>query len=81
MIKDGIYISSYQELKDKIEDIKSKLEQSKYLDPKNEKVYFRGQANKEWNLIPNILRVNCSELDQINKTNKTLTLMMLIDLQ
>lgn len=71
MIKDVIYISSYQELKDKIEDIKSKLEQSKYTDPKNEKVYFRGQANKEWNLIPNILRGNCSELKQINETNET----------
>lgn len=71
MNKDGIYISSYQELKDKIEDIKSKLEQFKCVDSKNEKIYFRGQANKEWNLIPNILRGNCSELEQINETNES----------
>lgn len=71
MNKDGIYISSYQELKDKIEDIKSKLEQFKCVDSKNEKIFFRGQANKEWNLIPNILRGNCSELEQINETNES----------
>lgn len=71
MINDDIYIFSYQELKDKLEDIKSKLEQFKCADSKNEKIYFRGQANKEWNLIPNILRGNCSELEQINETNES----------
>lgn len=34
------------------------------------KYYFRGQANKEWDLLPGILRQkNCNELIEINKRN------------
>lgn len=68
----NIYISSYQELIENINKIKIKAERKKIFDElKDYKLYFRGQANVEWELKPNILRSNFLESEQLSNLNGT----------
>ena len=57
-----IIINSYNELIDKIESISSKI--ILVFDKELRRYFFRGHANKEWKLIPNLLRTPNAQEDK-----------------
>ena len=59
---DDITINSYNELIDQIERISSKP--ILVFDKELRRYFFRGHANKEWKLIPTLLRTSNAQEDK-----------------